>query len=520
MGDLYDCIELAKNIPAKEMHMPQNTYLFAPYIKYIIDFIEDLLEKRTEYMARMRHTDELPPYPTMIAVELPVQHGKTTLLSEILPAYLIMRSRDVAENVQIITHSSSLSKRIGRNSRAVVGALCPYYGVEVSRTNDSVTDYSVVHSTGNINNLYTATIGGQITGMQATFQLLDDLQSSPSQLNSVQQRTELIDALENKALTRRAAQCITIIVGSRMAKNDMTGYLQETMGEYDAINNPSGVYTIKFPAICTNEEREEEEAIGRHNGEALGESLGRGLSFLHNQRKTVGDKVFNSLYQQDTSSNDDLNNYKADKLIKWGGSREEILERAKGMTSPTIYMSLDIASTTKLTSDYTAITIMLVDKADSNYDKVFYISNLSMRNKVNFRDLKELEKDLYAKVVEEFKELKVEEIIENASNGLVLYEHICDEIEKGYRRKKPIQYNPPRMAKEEKIALGSTSTYYIPDTIMRDVHNVALEGDKTLYTIYTDELTKKSTHDDMADSMAQVYAYLLSTKKDTIKFYY
>ena len=132
--------------------------------------------------------------------------------------------------------------------------------------------------------MYTAGVGGSITGKGGNLLIIDDPVKNWAEAQSEAYQQRIIDWYNSTFFTRRQPNSTIIILMTRWHERDLTGYLLETQGdEWEH---------IKLPAIAGLN-----DPLGRCIGDALCPER-FDLESLESTRLSVGPIVWHGLYQQ------------------------------------------------------------------------------------------------------------------------------------------------------------------------------------------------------------------------------
>lgn len=191
-----------------------------------------------------------------LIVSLPPRHGKSTILSEYLPAFLFGYKQS-KEEVIATSYSASLATTFGKKVRRIMSspeykALFP--NVHILGEGDAGGYFEMANKSQ-----YVAVgRGGSITGRGASFFLIDDLIKDSQEAKS----RVILDGCKEwwatTAYTRLLPGGNVIIVMTRWSQDDLPGYLLS--------KEPERWEVLNIPAIC---EEPETDPLGRAEGEAL-----------------------------------------------------------------------------------------------------------------------------------------------------------------------------------------------------------------------------------------------------------
>lgn len=260
---------------------------FVSYVKedYIINWHHELL---CAYLDRFISGDI-----TKLMVFMPPQHGKSELVSRMLPAYIL--GKNPKAKVVLASYSASLASSFNRDCQRYIDS-DEYRNVFPKTTlagegskgswqrNSEV--FEVVEHGGF---LKTVGVGGSLTGTPADFAIIDDpvKDSIEAQSATFQQRNW--EWYNDVLCTRLHNSSRQLITQTRWDDNDLSGMIlkkQEELGLSD--------WTILcLPSIKETDDNKEDP---RQIGEALWESMQSRERLIEIQKQSV--RTFQSLYQQ------------------------------------------------------------------------------------------------------------------------------------------------------------------------------------------------------------------------------
>lgn len=269
---------------------------------------------------------KIPDSRSLISV--PPRHGKSTIISEYLPAFVfgLASLENKQENIITASYSAPLATSFGKKVRRIMSSekykkLFP--GVKILGDSNAGSHIEVEGG-----GEYKAVgRGGSITGFSSTLTIIDDIIKDSKEANSERIRTSLREWFDSTMYSRTLPGGKIIVVSTRWHQDDLQGYLM-TNGQWDHIN---------IPAIC----EEGEDDLGRKRGEALWPNW-YSIDYL-NDIRTRNPYQFSALYQGNPVAIE--GNLLEEKWIKRDNTHERF---------DYIVASFDTASTTSESSSYTA----------------------------------------------------------------------------------------------------------------------------------------------------------------------
>lgn len=220
-----------------------------------------------------------------LIITMPPRHGKSMTITETFPSYYLGRFPD--NRVIEVSYGDSLAQRFGQKNREkIVEFGKEIFGIEISRSNSSKTDWGVQ---GHIGGMLSLGIGGGATGHGADLLIIDDPIKNREQANSQVYRDKIWDEWADTFYSRLHSGASVIVILTRWHEDDLVGRLLSH--EYDG--DPGEWEVISLPAIA----EDESDLLKRKIGEALCPKI-KTIEELIDIKTTVGSMSFASLYQQ------------------------------------------------------------------------------------------------------------------------------------------------------------------------------------------------------------------------------
>lgn len=235
-------------------------YVDAPHIEEIAEKLTDLYLNESN-----KH----------LCLSIAPRHSKSSIVTLAFPLWLIFQNPDL--KILIVNAEASLSENFGIRLREFVKEYGEIFDVYLSDVKHSSTHIKFEDKNGR---LYKGQIrltgaSGSITGQDADILILDDIYKgfqdiTPSLLE------KKIDWYKTMILQRKEPDTKILILHTRWASNDLTGYLME--------NSPDKYDFISYPAI-------------KEDGEPLWKER-YSIEFLNAQKEEMGERLFSSIFQQ------------------------------------------------------------------------------------------------------------------------------------------------------------------------------------------------------------------------------
>lgn len=216
-----------------------------------------------------------------VIVELPPRHGKSTLISEMIPQWFLDMRPD--GRVMLASYEADYASTWGRKVRNWFES---DYGKTVSATKIRGDSHAADRwETTEGGGMVTAGVGGSFTGRGFDIGIVDDPHKNWAEAQSATRRQAVIDWFNSTFRTRGEPNSTIIVLQTRWHERDLAGYLQSDEEHQDW-------EVIRLPALA-----EADDEIGRKPGEALCPTR-YDLAALNMIRSTLGSIMFAALYQQ------------------------------------------------------------------------------------------------------------------------------------------------------------------------------------------------------------------------------
>ena len=252
----------------------------------------------------------------------PTHNSKSSMVTLAFPLWLIFQNPNT--KILIVNNSAGLSEKFGIQIREHVKKIGPKFGVYLSDVKRSSTHIMFTDKNGELYNGSIRLTGasGSITGQDADYLIIDDPYFGFDDITPSQLRKK-IDWYQTIILQRLEPHSKLIVLHTRFHSNDLIGYFEKfDKDSYDF---------IKFPAL---DEFDEPLWKQRYSKE-----------FLLKLKKDVGERVFQSVYQQQPI--DMTSDFFNVKHFKFG--------YPKGYVQEAVVRAWDIASSDNFTdNDFTA----------------------------------------------------------------------------------------------------------------------------------------------------------------------
>ena len=251
------------------------TYRERPHLRYLSD-------RLTAAVRRVEAGENVH-----LRVSMPPRFGKTTLIGEHFPVWLLRHHPDWS--IAVVSNDSTLATKSGRAVRRTIEN-DPGLGVSIAPDAGAVTEWETTAKGGVLSRGYR----GSIVGRGARCMILDDLVKDFVAAHSAEQRQSVWDWWLSTGQQRLERPYLVIAVGTRWHQDDFLGRLASNEHEGD----PADWEEVVFPAVA-----EEADVLGRAPGDPLlsplvDETPAQAAAALEQTKINVGTYAFNAQYQQ------------------------------------------------------------------------------------------------------------------------------------------------------------------------------------------------------------------------------
>jgi len=215
----------------------------------------------------------------ILVLSVPPQHGKSMTVTETLPSWYLVKYPE--KRVIEISYSEDFAQLFGRRNRAKLMEYGGYFGVNLSASPNSNTEFETIKGGGMISRGVTS----GVTGRPCDLMIIDDPVKNRMEADSETYRERLWAEWQDSFKTRLAAGAKVILIQTRWHEDDLAGRIIEREPNVTVINLP-----------C---EAEKDDPLGRPIGAALCPEIGKGDSWLADYKAsyTDGTRTWQALYQ-------------------------------------------------------------------------------------------------------------------------------------------------------------------------------------------------------------------------------
>lgn len=231
----------------------------------------------------------------MIMVSMPPRSGKSYLISEHLPVWLLRQQP--GWKYALVSWAPNLAQRWSRNVRAMIKQFGPSLGVELKPGAETVENWETTAG----GEVHARSVGQGMTGDGANVMIIDDPMKSSLMAHSSNYRQMIWEQWTANFQTRLEQPFLVILVMTRWHEDDLAGRLRNPDIEGA---NPEEWEVISFPAIADHDpEKGERDVLGREVGDPLLSPLVKpdrtaALEWWGRLKKGMSSYDFSAQYQQ------------------------------------------------------------------------------------------------------------------------------------------------------------------------------------------------------------------------------
>ncbi|OXM84008.1 hypothetical protein CF651_22950 [Paenibacillus rigui] len=229
-----------------------------------------------------------------VIITMPPRHGKSERVSKKFPAWHL--GRNPGDEMIISSYSIDLSRGFSLIAKQTLESNQNVFDVKIDPKRQASEAWGLAGYRGGLN---AAGVGGPITGKGARIAIIDDPVKNAEEANSEVMRQKIWDWYTSTLYTRLTPDGRIIVVMTRWHEDDLVGrLLKKEKEEIEQGTHKGEKWTvINFPALA-----EDNDILGRSNGEALWPEFGFDVERMGQIKSDVGSYVFNALYQQRPSA--------------------------------------------------------------------------------------------------------------------------------------------------------------------------------------------------------------------------
>jgi predicted phage terminase large subunit-like protein len=219
-----------------------------------------------------------------LIIEEPPRHGKSELASHYFPAWYL--GKFPQHRVLLASYEAEFAESWGRKTRATFEQWGEHiFDLKISKRSKAANRWDIHGKTGG---MYTAGVGGALTGRGANVLIIDDPVKNAADARSQTLRDNQWDWYRSVARTRVEPEGVILVIGTRWHEDDMIGRILAQMDDPGA----DQFLRIRLPMIA-----EDDDPLGRTPGEPLWPTRFNAEAAAQ-IRASVGDYYWSAMYQQ------------------------------------------------------------------------------------------------------------------------------------------------------------------------------------------------------------------------------
>lgn len=270
----------AQQSPAALAYLASNKrYALAPHLELLDQRLYDLAAGRIK----------------RLMVFMPPRHGKSELCSKYYPAWYVGRFKG---RVILTSYEATFAASWGRLARNVMTEWGPsVFGVKVSQGSSAADHWELEGAEGQRGVMYTAGVGGAITGKGASLLIIDDPVKNMEEANSPVYRDKAWQWYTSTAYTRLEPDGRVLVIQTRWHEDDLSGRI---LAHSKEAGDSEPWHVLSLPAIAEHAECYDipgSESFQRAEGDPLWPAR-FSRERLAAIRTDVGGHVWAALYQQ------------------------------------------------------------------------------------------------------------------------------------------------------------------------------------------------------------------------------
>lgn len=216
-----------------------------------------------------------------LIVSMPPQEGKSQAISRRFPLWGLTQNPDL--RIAVASYEANIARRWGRSVRDDITHHQDRLGLQVRQDLSAQNEWSL--GNGNEGGMFTAGVGGAMTGRAVDLMIIDDPVKNREQADSPTYRNRTWEWYTDTVETRLSPGAAVVIVLTRWHEDDLAGRL--------IADNPDVWEVLNIPA----------QAVGNHDplerkpGEFMISARGRTQAQWEARKRAVGPKTWGALFQ-------------------------------------------------------------------------------------------------------------------------------------------------------------------------------------------------------------------------------
>ena len=238
---------------------------------FLCDALQEFVERETDKAFEI------------LILNTPPQHGKSTTVTETFPAFYL--GRNPTKKAILISYGDDLAERFGKRNLEKIRTYGELFGISLNKRKSTSREFELSNEKGR---MISKGLGSGITGHSGDLILMDDPIKNRLEADSETFRNRIWEEFEDTVKSRTSAGAKIVLIMTRWHEDDLAGRIQR---EY-----PDRTTVLNLPC-----EAEENDLLGRKEGEALCPEIGKGNEWLKDFKTTFtteqGVRSWNALYQ-------------------------------------------------------------------------------------------------------------------------------------------------------------------------------------------------------------------------------
>lgn len=277
-----------------------------------------------------------------LIVSMPPQEGKSQAISRRFPLWGLTQNPDL--RISVASYEANIARRWGRSVRDDITHHSDRIGLQVRQDLSAQNEWSL--GGGNEGGMFTAGVGGAMTGRAVDLMIIDDPVKNREQADSPTYRERAWEWYTDTVETRLSPGAAVVIVLTRWHEDDLAGRL--------LADNPDVWEVLNIPAQAVNDN----DPLGREPGEFMISARGRTQAQWEARKRAVGPKTWGALFQGNPTPDEggvfpsDLPTYDRPFWTTRSNGEHIINQLHNGQHQHELLMSWDLTFTGSSTSDY------------------------------------------------------------------------------------------------------------------------------------------------------------------------
>lgn len=247
------------------------SWKLSKFHRYLCDTVEEFVERPTD-----------KPYEILI-INTPPQHGKSMTITETLPSWYLGRHQD--KRAMVLCYSEDFAQKFGRRNKEKLAEFGEIFGVELSKTTRSNTEWELDNNTGG---MISRGFGSGLAGQKGNLIIMDDPFKTKADAFSESKRNAIYDEWTHSVKTRTHPATKIILIMTRWHEDDLAGRIMLEEEDCEVIN---------LPCECDSED----DLLGRQLGDSLCPEMGKDKKWMETFKKSFmnseGSTAWNAMFQ-------------------------------------------------------------------------------------------------------------------------------------------------------------------------------------------------------------------------------